>query len=312
MTEAEARAALDGKVLRGRDGWLFLDNDANHVLKQHTGDLRFSSKELEQWRFLLETRTAWLERHGIPYFFIVAPDAHSVYPEKLPERITTIAARPVVQLVEHLRSTASFAPVIYPLAELLAAKQERRVYSQTDSHWNFFGAFVAYARLMEGVATTAPVRQLRHADIVWAETDVVGGLGYKVEPHESSPLVHVDAMPKHARLVEDNCILNNGSLLEFECDEAPPTSCLVLGDSSSVNLLLFLAESFGHLTFAHNSSLDFELVLEKEPDVVISVMTERFMIRLPFDLPAKPVRQVAREKEARGAIRSRMTWWGPA
>ncbi len=54
----------DDKVVEGRDGRLFLANDANSVLAQHSGELLFDEAQLRGWRELLETRTEWLEAPG--------------------------------------------------------------------------------------------------------------------------------------------------------------------------------------------------------------------------------------------------------
>jgi hypothetical protein len=312
MTEAEARAALDGKVLRGKDDWLFLDNDVNQVLKQHTGELRFSDRDLEDWRLLLETRNAWLAKRGIPYFFLVAPNAHSVYPEKLPDEVKPVAKRPIEQLLSHLSDKRSSARIMYPLERLVEKKKQRLVYSQTDSHWNFLGSFIAYDFLMDEVERLVAVRRLDEEEIVWDEATFVGGLGYKVEPHQESVHVYAKHMPKQALLVSDNCVLNHGSLMEFRCDAAPDTTCLFLGDSFAVNPLLFLAESFRQLVYAHTTLLDFELVEEREPDVVISLVNERFLMKIPYDLPARTVRQMAEEKRAKDIVRSRLAWWESA
>src|SRR4029453_7810235 len=69
----------DAKVLRGKNGRLFLDNDRNNVIKQLTGELRFSDQQLLEWRALLEARVSWLDKRGCRYFFLVAVNAHLVY-----------------------------------------------------------------------------------------------------------------------------------------------------------------------------------------------------------------------------------------
>ena len=71
------------KVLEGRDGFLFLTKDTNDVLGQHTGRLRFTKPQLEEWRTVLERRIERTAQAGAPYMFAVAPNTHSVYPEKL-------------------------------------------------------------------------------------------------------------------------------------------------------------------------------------------------------------------------------------
>ena len=44
-SEAEARER--NKVIAGKRGWLFLDNDANDVIGQHTGRVKLSDQQLE-------------------------------------------------------------------------------------------------------------------------------------------------------------------------------------------------------------------------------------------------------------------------
>src|SRR4051794_18640818 len=101
----------DYKYVRGRDGWLFLDRDSNRLLYQHTGRLRLSEEQLQGWQQVLESRRAWLAERGIPYLFMVAPNAHVVYEDKLPEGVVTSPERPVMQLIEHLDAAASEARV---------------------------------------------------------------------------------------------------------------------------------------------------------------------------------------------------------
>jgi alginate O-acetyltransferase complex protein AlgJ len=309
FTDAERRVVLDyGEIVRGRDGWLFLDSDSN-TLRQHTGEVRLSDDALSEWRTLLESRMAWLEQLGISYVFAVAPDPHAVYPEKLP--VPVASDRPVVQLRRHLAEEQTFARLVYPIDEMLREKVRRPVYSETDSHWNFLGAFVAYRAIIAEVARHGlDARLLREPEVGFGVAVFPGALGIKVEPKQSSPQVIVRWMPKAARLLHDNCVLNHGSLMELKCEEAPETTCLLLGDSYAVNPLLYLAESFGRVVYAHTSQLDFDLVRELKPDVVVSLTGERFIPDVPYDLPSKSVHEMARQKREAGETRGRLAWWG--
>ena len=83
----------DGKVIEGRDGRLFLANDANRVLDQHSGRAALRpTTSCASGATLLETRTAWLERRGSRHYFLIAPDAHSVYPDVAAARACPSAA----------------------------------------------------------------------------------------------------------------------------------------------------------------------------------------------------------------------------
>jgi alginate O-acetyltransferase complex protein AlgJ len=124
----ELEAAMDGKVVRGKEGWLFLDSDTNQVVRQHSGQLLLSLDDLRHWQSLLESRIERLAESGTEYLFAVAPDAHAVYPEMLPEAVEVAQTRPVLQLIEHLERQGSSARIVYPLEQLLAEKRVNPVF----------------------------------------------------------------------------------------------------------------------------------------------------------------------------------------
>ena len=292
--------ASQTKVVRGRDGWLFLDFDTNHVMAQVHGRLRLSAEQLQQWRHLLESRTAWLASRGARYFFLVAPVPHVVFPDKLPEGRLE-GERPMLQLLRYLDDQACDARVIYP-AEQLIEHRDSRVYTETNTHWTDRGAFIAYQLLADEIAACVSMRKLDEADIEWFEHTQAGDLGCKLDPAEQS--VHVGSYPTspRSRLVYDNGIFNEGRRADFECDAAPDGTCLVLGTSSAHGMVHHLAEGFRRLVFAHVSTLDHTLVEEVKPDVVITIFGERFMVRVPVDTPAPTQLEIEARKRAAGSF----------
>jgi alginate O-acetyltransferase complex protein AlgJ len=291
----------DGKVVRGKNDWLFLDYDSNEVMMQQRGELLFSDEQLEEWARLLEHRMNWLGGQQIAYRFLIAPNPHSVYPDMLPFELAPDTLRPVTQLLQFLTGSVPAECIVYPL-ESLVTNRSRPVYTQTNTHWTDLGAFVAYEALMDDIGDYIEARRISAADLVFSEELKAGDLGHKVNPIEAS--VHVWAtVPKPAaRMVRDNRVFLNGHRIDYECPSAGGATVLVLGDSFSHAMLPFLAETFGRLTFAHLSALDRELVAEVAPQLVVSVMNERFMIRVPSDEGAKSLRDLETEKRARGAV----------
>lgn len=291
----------DGKVVPGKDGWLFLDNDSNRVTAQHSGELLLTDAELERWRSLLEERIGWLAPRGVSFVFLVPPNPHSVYPEKLPDDVPSAARRPIHQLIEHLEATRSPARVVYPLEELVREKG-RYVYQRTATHWTGLGAFVAYERLLAEFDGVVQVRGLSRSDLVLSEELTTGDLGAKVRPTVLSTFVRATVEAPKARLVADNRVANKGRRLDYECAAAPAVTCLVLGDSYSYRMLPFLAESFGRLIFAFLPTLDRDLVERERPDLVLSVLNERFLIHPPHDKGAMSLAQWEAEKRAEAKL----------
>jgi alginate O-acetyltransferase complex protein AlgJ len=295
----EARA--DGKVLRGKEGWLFLDNDSNEFMKQHRGELLFTDEQLAEWRTLLETRIAWLQSGEIPYHFMVAPNPHSVYQDMLPFDLAPGTIRPVTQLIDYLRETGSPARILYPVGRL-AEHRDRPVFTQTNTHWTDLGAFFAYEALMDEIGNEVSVRRLTSADLMFHEEVQTGDLGAKLDPSESSLHVYAWPIEPAARMTADNRVFLNGHRIDYECPAAGTMVCLVLGDSFAHAMLPFLCESFGRLIFAHITTLDRQLVTQVQADIVVSIMNERFIIQVPTDEGAETLEQLAAGKRARGVV----------
>lgn len=302
---------MHAKVLRGKHGRLFLDNDTNHVLAQHSGALRLSAIQLRQWRFVLETRIAWLARLGADHHFMVAPNAHSVYPDDLPDGHPRSDRRPVVQLARFLEAKRSFASIIYPLEELVA-ERDRDVFGKTETHWSEFGAFLAYRRLTGEIGGNHAMRILSEDDlhVYVTEKAYIGDLGSKVVPNVPAPLEFADVRGAGAELISDNRVVNQGRRVEYRCPQAPDVKCMIYGDSFSIQLLPFLAETFGRTVFAHVPTLDYSLVEKERPDVAIFVMNERFLITVPNDLGAPTADELAAAKMAAGHVYPPREWTG--
>jgi integrase len=298
----------DEKVIRGKNGWLFLAKDSNDVLAQHSGGVKLSDAQLTQWRYVLETRTSWLERQGCAYVVVVAPNGHSIYPENLPDSVPSAAERPVMQLMRYLEESGSFARVIYPVPELVAHKPHAPVYQKTDTHWNDIGAFIAYDRIAREIEERVPMRRLSLEDFALRDEALAGDLGHKLFPPEASPRTLARRKTPSAVLDSDNCVHGSGTVLRLRSDDAP-SRCVMFGDSFAYYLLHFFAESFARFTFVHLRKLDHEVVWRERPDVVVTVLTERFLMMVPQDLTAPSQRAMERERRSKGQVRFALTQW---
>lgn len=281
VAEAARRATKGRKFTTGQDGYLFLDNDTNHVMDQVTGRRPASSTALGQWRRLLESRTLLLKGRGIAYRFCIAPTKEVVLAEKLPEGVLTSDNRPAVQLLEHLKSMGTGVDVCYPLAELRAAERDGSVtFPRGDTHWTDEGAYVAYLRCIAGLPG---VRALPPERLAKGLVERMGDLGVHAQrATESVPTLAI-SNPSY-RVVHDNRRNNRGHVLITENASAPPVHCIVFRDSFAQALIPFLAETFRRCIFVWNPFVDFDLVESEKCDVVLNIMAERFMIAVPDDL----------------------------
>ena len=100
----------------------------------------------------------------------------------------------------------------------------------------------------------------------------------------------------------DNRVRNAGRRIDFEGGKGGGGSCFVYGESFGVRMFPFMAESFRRLTYVHMTTLDFDLVRELRPDVVVGVLAERACIVPPVDVGAQTQRELEARKVAVGDL----------
>ena len=144
-------------VLLGEDGWLFLGNAQNRVVDKTTGRLLFTEAQLDAYAAGLEEQRRWLADRGIGFMVFVAPEKHTIYPERLPAWARNPTGKTMArQLAERLRG----GEVIFAdLTETVREARERAaqpLYYRNDTHWNGLGAFAGYRGIMEVLARHFP------------------------------------------------------------------------------------------------------------------------------------------------------------
>jgi hypothetical protein len=273
------------KVLSGREGWLFLQNDSNDVIGQHTGRVAYDEDARRDWASTLARRSAAARTEGATWLLAIVPDKEAVYPEFLPAGIAPSARRPVHDLLEIARQAQ--APTLYLLDALAAAKPEADLFPKTDTHWNYRGAYVGFQAICDRLRQEGfGLESFDGEAIDWEAENIEGDLGSKLKnPTESARLI--PKLPAvRSSLVYDNEVDNHGRVKIFERPAPDAPTCVVFGESFAEALLVFLRESFRRLVFVHTSMFIAEIVEQERPDVVLSIPIERFLIRVPDDTDA--------------------------
>jgi hypothetical protein len=261
------------KVLQGRDGFLFLQNDTNGVLDQIQGRRRLTESELDAWEGFLIELDALAVARGAEAFYLVAPNKECVFADRLPDGIAVSELRPVRQLqaLFHrlgLRATR----FIYPLAAL-ARQAAHPAYPRGDSHWSDYGAMQALAELesLRGFGADTPPdeafrTEYRNADLL----SKLGGVCVEPQPvlRRSFP----------ARLVGDNGVVNTGRRRDWRSDAPREAGRLLMShDSFGEWLIPALASRFAATTTLWSASVERKLVEEVAPTVLLFERAERFL-----------------------------------
>jgi hypothetical protein len=289
--------SASAKVVIGKAGWLFLGNHNKYFdeVDYYRNVKPFTFGELRRWQAQLEARRNWLRRRGIQYIFTVAPNKSTIYPEYMPDAIRKIhSASRLDQLIAHMEKHSTVR-VLDLRPALREAKKVRPAYYRTDTHWNDWGAYVAYREIIACLQPHFAAARPRSPD------------AYALTPSEfrngdlalmiSLPGIFRETQwritakfPLRARVLaraggDDDP--RPGQTVHV-CPEAPLPPALMVHDSFAHPMKQFLSEEFVRTVYIWNWALAFfDRVIERENvKIVIDQMAEFSMLsRFPLDSP---------------------------
>ena len=286
-------------VLAGKDGWLFLSGGSNSVLDVYSGS-RNNYSWCSDWAELLNVRNNKIREMGIEYFHIAAPEKIGVYSRYmiLEDHVGfNINNSPANQLSKTASNDVA-SIYINPFDYLHQQSQSMDVYHKTDTHWNFLGAYSVYQLLM------SRMRLKCNANVLKVERKTgpcLMDLGSKIDSNilenvffftSSSNVKRVFANDlvkyKEENSSENDAGLHIGSSIIFSnSNPIHNKRVLVFGDSFSEYrpqlLTGILAETFSEVMFVWSLDIDYSIITDFSPDIVITEAAERFM---PFTVPS--------------------------
>jgi alginate O-acetyltransferase complex protein AlgJ len=141
-------------VLVGNDGWLEFTRGRN--LDDYQNVIPFSAADLEALAGTMQACYRYAEGHDITFLVVMAPNKASIYPDKLPEQIRPLSdTSRLDQLNSYLR--AHQIPEVLDLRTALReARKQREVYYKLGTHWNEYGAYIAYKTILQALSQSHP------------------------------------------------------------------------------------------------------------------------------------------------------------
>lgn len=279
----------------GRDGWLFFGNAMDRNMDKYMGRVQFTPESWDARTQYFTALSHYLDTlGGIPFILAVVPGKANVYPEFLPGRFP-VKDRPLYDQAMAMKLPGAHLDLKSVFAE--AKKQsDWPLYYQCDSHWNDYGAYVAYREIMNLLMPALRVEPIPFPDDYFElVTDHYGEqldfLGKGIR------LVHTRPEIRKGVLSTDLDKKSSDDLITWK--QLPPDSdantvrdpftrilnprkkgrLLVIGDSFTVHLSKYLSETFGEVVYTHykqdNHVPVSALVSLFHPDAVLFVTGER-------------------------------------
>jgi hypothetical protein len=297
----------DPVYVLGRDGWAFWNDGQIYDLSQSLGRVSVNDEEADAWATYFSTLNTIAADSGSSFYVVIAPAKWDVYPQQMADW-----AQPLRGSVSFDKLLAAHPelPVIDTRAALRDASKTTNTYTPLNSHWNGYGAYVAWGAISQCLTESDP-------SLLGIGTPEITGISASPDHNEYAAQGLVPSndddwkAPEYEHVPTTVTSLATGSPLTDLPDNIIdltllPTatasngaqsekSLLVVGDSTVTSMSPLMSQSFAHtVMYQHNigvpsRDVDFRRIVAQHPsDVTLYVMTERFLGFPPPIIPGAP------------------------
>ncbi len=275
-----------GDLMLGRDGVVFLIGGEQSPMPQYGRDAAAVAATAEQGAALFARRRAALAAKGIRYLQFVIPEKLSIMPEAFPADIavpTTLLTRLELAAADTPELGAAFLSC-YDLFS--NDRRHSEIYRRIDTHLAPYGAFV----LVQAILSRLGLQALPQLDFNMPRTtfaDVSERFFGALETFGECDPSWAAACEKRS---ESRQTLGHfGKRQSWACPQAPHrlkvvafgNSYLEFAERGQYALSWWLARLFTEYEFVWSSTLDWQIIDECQPDLVICQTVERFLGRVP-------------------------------
>lgn len=287
-----AKSSIDDVTI-GQGGWLFLGSIKPGYMGHGDpiGDAinvnLFSEKELMDFAASITTIRNWLSNRGIEYIYVIAPNKHTIYFDKLPKYISKKNSESATdQLVKYLQENTDII-VIDLRQALLEEKKKHPVYFKSDTHWNHYGANVAQFEITRKIKTLFP-EQISPSLLNDKQFEILPKMNGDLAGFAKiTNIIEDDPQPvfeKECQPVNETPNAKETGPFTMTCD-TQALNAVIFRDSFFTALQPYFSRKFHRSTYIwkrmNYDSLVKYVELEK-PDIVIDEVVERALPYMPL------------------------------
>jgi len=265
----------------GSNDWLYTSRD-EYILDTSNP---FTEQQLDTVVMHLEMITKYFDIRNIKYYYSMTPIKERIYPEHMPADLRhKMKVSKAEQLYERLKNNKKIRWVNYK-KELIEGKKIRPTYYNLDTHWNEFGAYVAYKKIIERIAEDFPsILPYAENDIAIDSTITDAGdlqllMGFRDELlFERYELKFKN--PVYPTIIDSSDYDEKPS--RYSIREMPGQKSglklFLVRDSFSEYLRIFLTPHFDRTVLAWMPVIPIAKAVDEKPDIVIQQMLEQFVM----------------------------------
>jgi hypothetical protein len=287
-------------ALAEKGGWFVYNGELSPDDYQNT--IPFTPQDLTDIQGRLDQLSEFLTSKGIKLLVIVPPNKNTIYPQYIPPQIPVIGSQSRLDQLIAYEKDHGKVKVMDLRSDLLKASNEHQTYYSCGTHWDGFGAFVAYQEIMISLEKYYPnlkPHELNEYRFINNPGDTYLGDLVHVD-HSTCSGIDLEPLYNHQLIIEQNWNAANDTAWNYFNPAAPIKITDINVDSSLPRLLMYM-DSFGpylrpllsdhfsqavYLWAYPTDALYFDIAIEK-PDVVIIEFTERYIFFLKMILASR-------------------------
>lgn len=271
--------------IKGHNDWLFLGNAYNNTISKLKLDIIPDEKTLKERKEFYLHFAETGQKYGTKLILFIGPNKDSIYPEYLPENLIPASKKYIDIHTDNLKDVPNLS-IYNPSRDLLRQKQNGRLlYSRVDTHWNNFGAYIAYVGFSQRYGFPVPqVNFIEYPNHI--SGDLISITKLKNFPIHSgndfdvSFIGNSNWIESKTSEYEKNIFKWNDGSTSLNKNPLSDYKIWVVGDSFTSALKKYLNATFKEVRYvAHIGALDSVpdvlINAKNKPDLILVVKVER-------------------------------------
>ncbi len=274
----------------GKNDWLYTSRP--DYIKDTSSP--FTAAQLDSVIMNLKIITKYFDIRNIKYYFTVIPVKERIYPEFMPQDLLfrmefSKAAQLNAELLKHPEIRSVDVKDV-----LIEGKKTRPTYYSGDTHWNVFGAFLGYRKIIDRVAQDFPQIKPFEIDDYTIDSIMVDAGDLQLLMGFSDELFfrryRMKPIDQDVPVVIDSTTFDSTSS-RFSIRVMPkPVNGLrlfLIRDSFSEYMRIFITPNFDRTVLGWTPTVPVAKVMQEKPDLVIHQILEHYVmhtLKLPPEI----------------------------
>ena len=279
----------DSLSVAGLKNWYFISDLSNKAYSQHCRDVVFEEsqiiKKLNYLKSLSEASTA-------PFYLVIGPDKHGIYSEFMKPYIYEPGKFRAFSKYKYLLTKYKIS-YIDPYEAIKTAKaslsDNKTLYYTNDTHWNYFGAYTAFAEVIKHVAPEVKIKNYIFKFEKNYSGDLVANRPFVIHDYYDSVSVEnfekynieiekIGQRKRYSYLFDINATVHNGTKFINSLAE-DRRKVMIFSDSFGWSFVPFMIDTFHTVIWLErnnpkNNSF-VEIIKKEKPDLILYLNVER-------------------------------------